>query len=73
MICITTGNVGSNSGRKTLCVMYNSVSLSALTAPVIIGPTLLIAVFLCAIIKRTIIARLCSQLLIFIITLCKCY
>ena len=49
--------------------MYNSVSLSALTAPVIIGSTLLIAVFRCAIIKRTTIARLCWQMLIFIIML----
>lgn len=69
----TTENKGSNSGRKTLRVMYNKAFLSTLTTPVIIGLTLLIAVFVYAIVNCKTIEFSFIQLLIFIITLYKCY
>ena len=65
--------MGSNSGQKMLWIMYNSASLAALTAPIIIGQTLLIAGFFNVIVNYTIIASVCMQLLIFIITWYKCY
>lgn len=65
----TTENNGSNSGRKMLRVMYNNGFLSTLTTSIIIGLTL----FVYAIVNCKTIGFSFIQLLIFIITLYKCY
>ncbi|KAG2314145.1 hypothetical protein Bca52824_017267 [Brassica carinata] len=52
----TTGNVGSISGRKLLCVENHSAPFPTLTAPVIIGLALVIVIFIYAMVNHTTIA-----------------